>query len=152
MTIKTFILHDDAAVHRMAEYLRAHRKAAAESGHPLRVTIAPFHPSASTPQKRAWWGFVLRPTSEQARVAGVQYTADTWAIFLKQQFLPEHCAKGVEKWRHLPDGSRELQMGFSDLSEQEADVFMLECRAYVQQELGVELPSRESASSQDDGA
>lgn len=140
MTVKTFILHDDAAVHRMVAYLKQHRKAAADSGHPLQCTIAPFHPTANHAQRKQLHGYIIKPTSEQARVGGIRYVPAVWYRMLKEQFLPEKCAKGVKKWLDLPEGDRRLQMGFGDLNEQEADAFLLECRAYVQQELGVELP------------
>lgn len=152
MTVKTFILHDDAAVHRMVAYLRTHRKPAAESGHPLQCTIAPFHPTAHNAQRRELWGYIIKPTSEQARVGGVQWVPDAWYALLKEQFLPDECAKGVPKWRDLPNGGRELAMGFGDLNEREADTFLLECRAYVTQELGVELPERPASAQRQPGA
>lgn len=141
--VARFLLSNDEAAHRLAVFLRANRKTAADSGHPLLVTVAPFHATMSAIQRRELWGFILKPIADQAVVGGRHHDADVWAIHCKREFLPETCAKGIDKWRELPDGTRELMMGTGDLNEQEMAEYMLRCRVFAQQELGVELPIRE---------
>ena len=54
----------------------------------------------------------------------------------KREFLPESCAKGVEKWGYLPSGERILTMSTTDLNTAEFADYMHQVFAFGG-ELGV---------------
>ena len=150
--VQRFLLSSDEAALRLANYLKEHRRKAAADGHPLIVTVAPYHATRTVEQNQTMWG-ILKAMSEQVRTEGdVQHSQQTWNTYAKEKFLPEACARGVDKGRVDRDsGERELVMSTSDLNELEMDLYTSLLRNYATAELGVEL-RLPSAERQQQGA
>ena len=142
--VQTFILSDDAAAHRLFAYLKAHRRTAMQAGAPLQVTVAPYHGTRTTEQNATMWG-ILNAMADQVRTPE-EWSPQTWNRHAKEKFLPEHCAKGVDKWRTVEStGEHDLVMSTSDLNELEMDLYLSLLRNYATAELGVELRRASSA-------
>jgi hypothetical protein len=85
------------------------------------------------------WG-ILKAVAEQVQTQdGQLHSQQTWNRYFKERFLPDRCSRGVDKWRVLGDGERELVMSTSDLNELEMDLYLSLLRNYATAELGVEL-------------
>jgi len=99
------------------------------------IVIRIFKPKRSNPQNNLYW-VRLDEISEQAWFGTRQFDADTIHEFVKRKFLPEVTAKGVEKWRWLPDGGRVLRMSTTDLDTKEFSEYFIQVEAFAA-DLGV---------------
>lgn len=54
----------------------------------LVVTVEPEEDAKTVQQGRFYWGVVLKETSEQARIEGVQYSSQAWHELFKRLHLP----------------------------------------------------------------
>ena len=135
--LRSFILNTPEKAAEMLAFVKAHAETAVRSGQPLQVTVARYKPRRSNGSNKFYWGAVLQQISDQVRVGGQWFAPDVWGEHLKQRFLPEQCASGVDKWAVYPDGTRVLAMGTSDLNSEEMSLYLNECQAYATTELGV---------------
>jgi hypothetical protein len=119
-------------------YLKEHAKTYLELGTPLQVVMSKYRATRSNEQNAFMWAAVLTPTAEQATDEhGRHYSEEVWNLYLKKRFLPETCAKGVDKWLQMPDGERELVMSTSDLNVEEMTAYLEEIQAHLVSEFGV---------------
>ena len=137
--LRTFILRRPEIAASLVDFLKKHAGPAATDGKPLQVVIARHSPKRKDAHNAFMWAAVLQPIAEQACVAGRYFSAEVWHEQMKRDFLPELCAKGVEKWRWLPDGSRELAMSTTDLNSEEMSLYLEKVQAHAATELGVEF-------------
>lgn len=141
MNVIKFILRSPLDAARMQAHLKEHAEPMAQRGTPLQITIAPYKATRSNEANARWWAAVVTPTADQVVVGGVHHEPDVWAQYLKEKCLPDMCAKGIDKYKFMPDGSRVLAMGSSDLNTKEFGEFMERCEAFVVSEFGVRLPA-----------
>lgn len=98
---------------------------------PLQVMIREEPPKRKLTQQALMWVGPLADIAEQAEVEGNRFSAETWHTYFKAQFLPEQfdpelCLDGYEKWGFDPVGDRVLTgsttmltvRGMSDFIEQ----------------------------------
>ena len=135
--LRTFIVRTPEIAAAMWAFVKQNAGPAVERNRPLQVVISEHRPTRSNQANSFMWAAVLTPLSEQACVNGKWFAAETWSQYLKQQFLPEVNAAGMEKWQYLPDGSRELAMGTSDLKSEEFAEYLNQVQAYAATEFGV---------------
>lgn len=141
--MRTFILRQPDDGQALIAYLKEHAGQMVAAGTPLQVTVAPYKATRSNEQNARFWVAVVTPIAEQVAVNGTKFDAETWAHFLKEKLLPETCARGVDKWLMLPDGSRTLSMSTTHLNTEEFSEFMERCEAYAATELGVRFIDHE---------
>lgn len=134
---RTFIIRGPEQAAQLHGFLKQNAAAMAEQGQPLEVRVCVHKAKRSNEQNALMWA-VLGEMASQAWIGGRQYDAEVWNVWAKRELLPEETARGVKKWRYLPDGSRELFMSTTDLdvSEMTAYIDALQAKAA---ELGVEL-------------
>ena len=126
---------DDA--HAVWVYLKEYAKQAVLIGTPLQVIVSRYRATRSNEQNAYMWVAVLTPAAEQVTANGTKFSPETWNEYLKMKFLPETCAKGIDKWLVLPGGDRVLRMSTSDLDVSEMTLYLEECTAHLASEYGV---------------
>lgn len=140
--VRMFVLHDDIIARQLYEFLRQ-REELARFGQVLQVVVSKYCPSTKqqmvTRNRRMWKGY-LEPIASQARLNDYRARAEDWHKILKAMWLPEVCAKGVDKWLYLENGDRVLTMSTGDLNEEEFAKYLHEIGAYASTDLGVRFP------------
>lgn len=141
MSVRRFVFLTDEDVLRFMEFMRANRKPMAKQGRYLVATVAEYRPSRTNEQNAFMWVALLEPAAQQVAPQGQRYTAEAWNEHAKRQFLPDINAKGMSKWMHLPDGTRELAMSTTDLNDEEMTEYLHQLEAYLVSEWGVHIPA-----------
>lgn len=142
---RTFVLRSGEDAQRLISFLRHNAPAAIDAGEPLEATVRVHKPHASDAQHNT-----IRLINEQiarhAWIRGRQFDHDCWHEHIKRELLPEVNSRGKKKWRYLPDESRELAMGTTDLNREEKSAYIDAQMAYAAS-LGVtvEIQAREFA-------
>ena len=138
--VRKFVLFGDAEAQQLVALLRMRRELA-ERGKYFQVIVSQYAPDRRLDQNAKMWVGTLDPMEDQARMNGHKLPANSWHLIMKMMFLPETCAKGIDKWKYLPSGDRELTMSTGDLNEDEMDLYLHQIAAYAATELGVKLPA-----------
>jgi hypothetical protein len=103
------------------------------------VTAEPIEETTEARWFREYWGYVLRPISEQAQVNGMGTDADGWHLFYKRMFLGYVIEKaklpGAKRWSI----SRKLK-STRKLSGKSRREYMEQVRAHAATTFGVEFP------------
>lgn len=141
----TFTLRTPADWRSLVELVRQHAGPLASRGTPLRVVVAEKRANRTLDQNAFMWADVLEAISRQARVGGRWHSAESWHLEMKMRHLPDVNAKGMAKWRHHADGSRELVMGTGDLDHDEFNTYLLAVQADAAVEYAVVFGDREDA-------
>lgn len=141
--VRKFVFRTDDDVKRFMAFMKANRKPMAEAGRFLQAVVSEYKATRSNEQNGYMWSAgLLGAISEQAFVNGRRLNEDGWNWTFKLMFLPETCAKGVEKWFYPPDGQdRQLTMSTSDLNETEMAQYLRQVEEFAVHELGVMLPA-----------
>lgn len=115
----------------------------------MELAIRPRRKARSENQNRLMWGARLKEISEQAWVAGKQFSSETWHEYLKSQYLPEGDEPNIEelvkdadkyqKWAWMPDGSRRLAGSTTQLTTKGMTQYMTQVESYCAGELGVQF-------------
>lgn len=148
---RTFVLNGDAPANALWAFLRQNWRAMQEQGRPLAVTVCEHKERRSPEQNERMWKAILQPVSEQAWVAGQQFSPEVWHELFKREFLPDEegptkrCRKGYKKWAYLPDGSRVLVGSTTMLTTFGMAEYQTKIEAYATQELGVRFVVQEAA-------
>lgn len=90
----------------------------------------------SLKQNRFYWGVLLRQISEQARVAGQQYTADAWHELGKRQFLGYEVIKAPVAGRKRVQVYRRLR-STTDLTVKQMSEYLDAFIAFASDDLAV---------------
>jgi hypothetical protein len=103
------------------------------------VTAEPEEETTELRWFREYWGYVLRPISEQAQVNGMGADSDGWHLFYKRMFLGYVVEKaklpGSKRWSI----SRRLK-STRKLSGKARREYMEQVRAHAATTFGVEFP------------
>ena len=80
---------------------------------PLQLVVDEYKPPRKPDQNALMWAGPLRDISEQAWLEGRKFSAEAWHELLKQELLPEEfdpelCREGYQKWTITPRGDRVL--------------------------------------------
>lgn len=137
--VRKFVLHSDAEARLLFEFLKQRKELMERRGKVFQVVVSEFAPSRRLDQNAKMWKVYLGSASEQIR--SPRMNSKGWAFVLKCMFLPELSASGVDKWKYLKNGDRELSMSTGDLNEDEFDVYLAHLEAYLVTEHGVRLPA-----------
>lgn len=100
-----------------------------DEAHPWQVTMTIYRRQRGNPANSLYW-CRLAEIASQAWIAGKQFDADTLHIFCKQSFLPDQCAKGIDKWTLLPNGDRALRMSTTSLNTSEFAEYLEQVTAW----------------------
>lgn len=125
-----------------ANVVRPHCRAQWEAGIPLFVEIKPLEEARSIQRNKEYWGYVLRPISEQAQVHGMGATAEGWHDYYRLMFL------GYEFTKHKLPGAkrpsvRKSLKSTTKLSDKAMRKYCEEVRAHAATVFGVTFPTME---------
>lgn len=134
---RLFILRERCHYDNMVAAIGANWAAMAATGVPLGIHVAPYRKTRSDEANSLMWAW-LGQIAQDAWVGGRQYSAEVWHLHAKREYLPEVNARGDEKWRVLPDGSRECVGSTTRLNTAEMRDYMDKLGAMAAG-LGVEL-------------
>jgi hypothetical protein len=119
---------------------------------PLELLIREEVRARKPDQNALMWAGPLRDIAEQCWVEGRQYSAEIWHQHFKAQLLPEEfdpdlCKEGYQKWDHGPGGDRILVGSTTDLTIKGFSQYLEQLHAFGGS-LGVEFhePQRDSIS------
>ena len=108
----------------------------------IAASACPEEELRSIERNREYWGFVLRPISEQAQIDGIGATAEGWHFFYRRMFLGYE----FEKVR-LPGARRttvrRVLKSTTSLSERAMRRYCEEVRAHAATTYGVTFPALE---------
>jgi len=84
-----------------------------DADEPLQVVVSDYKPPRKPDQNALMWAGPLKDISEQAWIDGKKFSAEAWAELFKREFLPEdfnpdYCREGYQKWTFTPKGDRVL--------------------------------------------
>jgi hypothetical protein len=136
---RTFVISSPEQAHEAAnEIYQRHLKPAAADGVIMRVDVQEWDDDRSLQQNRFYWGPCLKEISEQARVAGVQYTDEAWHEFFKRQFLGFEIEKVYVAGRKRATIIRRLR-STTKLGVRKFSKYLDQLQAYAATELGVKF-------------
>lgn len=111
-----------------------------KAGRELLVEFRLLEDDRSIQRNKEYWGYVLRPISEQAQVNGMGTDQDGWHLYYKKMFL------GYEfKMVRLPGAKRSTPVrklrSTTDLSERKMRKYCEQVRAHAATTFGVTFPA-----------
>lgn len=140
---RKFIVRDDISWQQLLATLGL-RHELKQHGKFLQVVVSTYCPTTDAKRvarNRKMWKAYLEPIAAQARMNGYRVRDKDWHLLLKIMFLPEVCAEGIDKWKYLDNGDRELTMSTGDLNDDEHAQYLHEIGSYAATELGVRFPA-----------
>jgi hypothetical protein len=120
---RIFVIRSGEDAQRLISFLKLNAPSAIEADAPLECSVYVHKPRASDAQHNTI-RLINEQVAQQAWVRGQQFDHDTWHEHMKRELLPEVNSRGKRKWRYLPDESRELAMGTTDLNREEKSVYI----------------------------
>lgn len=138
--VRKFIIRSRADWNLFFAFFMANIEAVLARGEALQLVVSIYKKTRSSEANSFMWAGLLTPIAQQAWSAGVQYKAEVWNEYYKEEYLPEVNAKGMDKWMYLPNGARRLMMSTTDLNTDEMRDYLDQVSAHATSELGVLLP------------
>jgi hypothetical protein len=142
---RTFLLRDEEIRER---FIAAVRNAPLDAEHPLEAILREEVKARKSDQNSLYWAGPLRDIAEQAWIEGRQYSADVLHEHFKREYLPEEydpedCKEGYEKWSYTPGGERVLVGSTKSLTVHGFAKYLTQVEAFGAS-LGVQFHTRES--------
>jgi len=141
MLVRRFVFYSAVDWQKFIAFMKANLAPMAAQERWLQAVVSEYKTSRSLEQNAYMWVGILEPVAEQYWAAGRRYSAEVWNEQFKEEFLPDVCARGIDKWQYLPKGDRRLMMSTSDLNKAEMTLYLQQIAAYAATELGVHLPA-----------
>lgn len=137
-----FELHEPQQAHALVvrgwEWSKPHIAA----GRPVVVEFKLLEETRGIQLNKEYWGYVLRPISEQAQIGGIGADADGWHLYYKKMFLGYRFTKTRVPGSKRPIVRRELR-STTDLTNREMREYLEQVRAHAATTFGVEFPAME---------
>jgi hypothetical protein len=108
----------------------------------IAATACPEEELRSLERNSEYWGFVLRPISEQAQIDGIGATAEGWHDYFRKMFLGYVFKKVRMPGKKRPSIKRELK-STTKLSEKAMRTYCEQVRAHAATTFGVTFPALE---------
>lgn len=136
---KTFVINGPEEAHRVVNQVyQQHLKPAAADGVIMQLEVKEYENDRSLQQNRFYWGPCLKEISQQAKVAGVQYTDEAWHQLFKRMFLGFEIEKVHVAGRKKPTIIRRLR-STRKLGVRAFSKYLDQLQAYAATELGVQF-------------
>jgi hypothetical protein len=113
-----------------------------EQGQRVAVTVQSEEEARSIQRNREYWGYVLRPISEQAQINGIGATAEGWHDYFRKMFLGYEFTKVKLPGMKRPSIRRQLK-STTKLSERKMREYCEQVRAHAANTFGVTFPALE---------
>lgn len=108
-------------------------------GRALWMEVTPLEEARDLQRNREYWGFVLRPISEQAQIDGIGSTAEGWHDYYRLMFLGYEFTKVTLPGKKRPSVRRALK-STTTLSNRAMREYMEQIRAHAATTFGVTFP------------
>lgn len=132
-------LYEPEQGHRQIVALWPELKQELAAGRPLWVEVQPLEEARDLQRNREYWGYVLRPISEQAQVEGMGATVDGWHDYYRLMFLGYEFTKVRMPGKKRPSVRRALK-STTTLSNKAMREYMEKIRAHAATTFAVEFP------------
>lgn len=132
-------LYEPAQAHRQIVVLWPELKAELQAGRALWLEAQPLEEARDLQRNREYWGYVLRPISEQAQVDGVGATVDGWHDYYRLMFLGYEFTKVRMPGKKRPSIRRALR-STTKLSNKAMREYMEQVRAHAATTFAVTFP------------
>jgi hypothetical protein len=113
-----------------------------KAGKQIAVRLCHLEEARSIQRNREYWGYVLRPISEQAQIDGIGATAEGWHDYYRKMFLGYELTKVKEPGKKRPSVKRALK-STTKLSERAMRTYCEQVRAHAATTFGVTFPALE---------
>lgn len=113
-----------------------------KAGKRIAVHLCDAEEARSIQRNKEYWGFVLRPISEQAQIEGIGATAEGWHDYYRKMFLGYEFTKVKEPGKKRPSVRRALK-STTKLSERAMRRYCEEVRAHAATTFSVTFPALE---------
>jgi hypothetical protein len=114
------------------------------AGRPVVAEFKLLEDERSVQRNREYWGFVLRPISEQAQVNGIGATVDGWHDYYRLMFLGYEFTKTKLPGMKRPSVRRKLK-STTKLSERAMRLYLEQVRAHAATTFSVTFPAMEES-------
>lgn len=129
----------EQAKHALRESVFPYLEQELDAGRQVAADFGPLESKRELRLNREYWGYVLRPISEQAQVEGVGATAEGWHDYYRLMFLGYVFTSVRLPGKKRPSVRRALR-STTDLSNREMREYMEQIRAHAAQTFTVEFP------------
>lgn len=138
----TLVVSDPAQAHQaVTDLYRQMLKPMTLQGKTMQITACEHEEDRSVDANRYYWGYVLKPISEQAVVLGERWMAEAWHNLFKRLFLGYHVRKEVVAGQKRKRVIRELRSTSKPPLKLKAwHRYIDQVCAYGVNELGVTFP------------
>lgn len=133
-------LHEPHSAHALVVRGWEWAKQRIADGKPVVAEFSLLEEKRDVQRNREYWGYVLRPISEQAQVDGIGSDAEGWHWFYKKMFLGYRFVKIRQPGKKRPIVRRELR-STTDLSDREMREYMEQVRAHAATTFSVQFPA-----------
>ena len=113
-----------------------------KAGKQIAVHLCELEAARSAERNREYWGYVLRPISEQAQIAGIGALPEGWHDYYRKLFLGYEFTKVKEPGKKRPSVKRALK-STTKLSERAMRTYCEQVRAHAATTFGVSFPALE---------
>jgi hypothetical protein len=113
-----------------------------KAGKKIAVHFCDAEEARSIQRNKEYWGYVLRPISEQAQIEGIGAQAEGWHDYYRKMFLGYEFTKVKEPGRKRPSIKRSLR-STTKLSERAMRDYCEQVRAHAATTFGVTFPALE---------
>lgn len=132
-------LYEPEQAHRQVVNLWPELKAVLQTGQALWMEVQPLEEARDLQRNREYWGYVLRPISEQAQVEGMGATVEGWHDYFRLMFLGYEFTKVRLPGKKRPSVRRALK-STTTLSNRAMREYMEQVRAHAATTFGVTFP------------
>lgn len=132
-------LYEPEQGHRQIVALWPELKAVLASGQHLWMEVQPLEEARDLQRNREYWGYVLRPISEQAQVDGMGATPEGWHDYYRLMFLGYEFTKVRMPGKKRPSIRRALK-STTTLSNKAMREYMEQVRAHAATTFAVTFP------------
>lgn len=122
--------------HRVVKLAYEKAQALIADGKQVRILTEEAEDTRSLQQNAFYWAVVLREISEQARIEGVQWSADAWHQYAKRTYLGYEIKRTVIAGRKRKAVSRQLR-STTKQSVKRMSKYLDELMAFAVTDLGV---------------
>jgi hypothetical protein len=129
-------LYEPEQGHRQLLALWPELKAALGNGQALWLEAQPLEEARDLQRNKEYWGYVLRPISEQAQVEGMGTDSEGWHLYYRRMFLGYEFTKTKLPGKKRPSVTRELK-STTKLSNRAMNKYMEQIRAHAATTFGV---------------
>ncbi len=140
----TIVVRTESQAQVACAYVLRNWARMAREEHPMAVHCYEYREHRSIQSQGLMWIRLGEIAKQVVFPDGQTFSAETWHIQAKKEFLPEEqgpskrCQRGYQKWTYCPDGSRELIGSTTQLTTLGMNEYLTQLEAWAA-EMGVRM-------------